>query len=123
MQYEASTPEEYLNQLELDWRKDKLLQLRELLLSHGLNESIEYKMLGYSDEKGLIFSLNAQKAYTALYVGDADKIDTTGELLEGINRGKGCLRFKKSNVIEDSRISEFIDKAVEMWKKGEDIDC
>jgi hypothetical protein len=33
-------------------------------------------MLSYSDQRGIVFGLNAQKHYVSLYVGDAKKIDT-----------------------------------------------
>lgn len=124
MLYEASTPAEYLDLLEEDWRRDKLLELREILLADpSLEEGIKYKMLSYADDKGIMFQLNAQKNYVALYVGNASKVDPGGELLEGIDHGKGCLRFKKSTTVSDTRIHEFIQKALDMWKKGEDFDC
>ena len=123
MQYEANTPEEYLGQLKEDWRKDQLEKLRMLLLSHQLIEEIKYEMLSYSDKKGVIFYLNAQKNYVALYVGDASKVDPEGELLQGIDHGKGCLRFKKSTLIKDTYIDDFITKTVDMWKQGEDVGC
>ena len=31
MQYEVKTPSEYLEQLENDWRKEKLMQVREMI--------------------------------------------------------------------------------------------
>lgn len=67
MQYEAKNPNEYLDQLENDWRKDKLEQIREMIKSNGpdLKEGIEYKMLCYSNGKQSIFHLNAQKAYVS----------------------------------------------------------
>ncbi len=124
MLYEASTPAEYLDLLEEDWRRDMLMELRELLLADpSLEEGIKYKMLSYADEKGIMFQLNAQKNYVALYVGNASKVDPSGELLEGIDHGKGCLRFKKTINISDTRIHEFIQKALDMWRKGEDFDC
>lgn len=124
MQYEAKTPKEYLQHLEDDWRKEKLLELRDMLLAqYDFIEGIRYKMLSYQDDKGVVFQLNAQKNYVALYVGNASKVDTSGELLEGIDHGKGCLRFKKSTILSETRIEAFISKAIEMWKKGEDIDC
>lgn len=125
MLYDAKTPEEYLEMLEEDWRRDKLLQLRELIMQKGpeLKEGIYYKMLGYEDERGYVFCLNAQKNYVSLYVGDAAKVDPSSELLKGINVGKGCLRFKKTLAVEDTRVDEFIEKALNMWRAGEDIDC
>lgn len=124
MQYEATTPQEYLSQLEDDWRKEKLEELRKVILANSaIKEGINYKMLSYADAKGVVFHLNAQKNYVALYVGDAAKVDPNGELLQGIDHGKGCLRFKKSTNISDTRISEFVEVAISKWKEGEDIGC
>ena len=80
-------------------------------------------MLAFGDEHGGIFNLNAQKAYVALYVGTADKIDPSGELLEGLNRGKGCIRFRKSDVVGETRIGEFIARTIELHREGADIGC
>lgn len=125
MQYEARTPLEYLELLDNDWRREKLQELRNIITSQGteLAEGISYKMLSYSDERGIIFGLNAQKHYVSLYVGDAKKIDSDGSLLKGLNVGKGCIRFSKSNAIADTNIEEFIGRAIGLWKRGEDNGC
>ena len=125
MQYDVKTPAEYFTALEEDWRKEKLLLLRDLIKTKApnLEESIEYKMLCYRDVKGAIFHLNAQKNFVGLYVGNAKKIDEDGSLLKGIDCGKGCIRFKKSNIIADTRIDEFIERAVTLRNAGKDIDC
>lgn len=125
MQYNVKTPAEYLDTIEQDWRYEKLQEIRHLIQikTPNLVEGIHYKMLSYSDEKGLIFSLNAQKNYVGLYFGGIKKIDPNGEFLKGLSCGKGCIRFKKTSSIKDSRIAEFIERAVEMWKRGEDIAC
>lgn len=125
MQYDVQTPEEYLNMLEDDWRREKLLELREIILEYGpdLVEGIDYKMLSYRDERGIAIALNAQKNYVALYVGDAKKVDPDGTLLAGLDVGKGCIRFTKTKEISRTGIREFIARAIEMWKSGADIDC
>jgi len=125
MQYNAQTPVEYLDVLAEDWRKEKLLQLREIILdkAYGFKERINYKMLCYTDKNGDLFHLNAQKNYVSLYVGNSSKIDTDGSLLKGLDIGKGCIRFKKSVVIKDTKIDEFIDKAITLWKNGIDVGC
>ncbi len=123
MQYEASNPSEYMSLLEDDWRKEKLTELRKMLLGLSLEEGIKYKMLSYADEKGIMFQLNAQKNYVALYVGNASKVDPSGKLLAGIDHGKGCLRFKKSTNISETQIDSFINKALDMWRKGADFGC
>lgn len=125
MQYEVSTPEEYLNALEKDWKQEKLMLLRAIIMTEGpdLVEGIAYKMLSYADQKGTIFHLNAQRNYVSLYVGDAGKVDPEGELLKGLDVGKGCIRFKKSASVSESRIDAFIKKAIQLWKDDVDIAC
>lgn len=125
MQYNAKTPAQYLEMLDDDWRKEKIDTLRALLRSRvpNVTEGINYKMLSYSDERGVIFHLNAQKNYVSLYVGDIKKIDPDGSMLKGINTGKGCVRFKKSVDIADTGIDKFIAQAVKLWRSGVDIGC
>ncbi|MEM9823402.1 MAG: DUF1801 domain-containing protein [Bacteroidota bacterium] len=125
MQYDVNSPAEYLAQLEKDWRYHTLEELRSIIKTKApnLKEGIHYKMLGYEDERGLVFSLNAQKNFVSLYFGDIKKIDPDGSMLKGLNCGKGCIRFKKTNVIAETQIDQFIAKALSMWKAGKDIGC
>ncbi|MEM8641056.1 MAG: DUF1801 domain-containing protein [Cyanobacteria bacterium P01_G01_bin.54] len=125
MQYEADSPEAYLQSLALDWRKEKLEELRTLILSQSneLEECINYKMLCYRLNDNVVFHLNAQKGYVSLYVGDIRKIDPQQDLLEDLNVGKGCIRFTKSKDISLTRIDEFIAKAIESSRKDVDLDC
>ena len=125
MQYNAKTPAQYMDMLEDDWRREKLQQLRRIIKSTApeLREGINYKMLCYADDRGILFHLNAQKGYVSLYVGDAKKIDPDGSLLDGIDVGKGCIRFKKSMPIPESRIEAFLQRTVHLWKQGEDLGC
>ena len=58
-----------------------------------------------------------------LYVGNASKIDQDGNLLKGLDLGKGCIRFKKSVSIDEGRIGEFVERTIDLWNKGEDIGC
>ncbi|MEP0369259.1 MAG: DUF1801 domain-containing protein [Cyclobacteriaceae bacterium] len=125
MQYEVSTVAEYLDALEEDWRKSTLLKIREFIKSTapGLTEGIHYKMLSYSDEKGSLFYLNAQKNYVSLYIGDTKKIDPDGVLLKSLDLGKGCIRFKKTVLPEDTKIKDFISTAKSLWDQGVDVGC
>ena len=125
MQYDATSPADYLELLDDDWRKETLLELRALLLElePGLEESVHYRMLGYGKGDDFVFHLNAQKGYVSLYCGNASNIDPDGELLTGLNVGKGCIRFSKSRRARDTRIDEFIRRAIERWKAGEDTGC
>ncbi|MBO9436385.1 DUF1801 domain-containing protein [Ruegeria sp. R13_0] len=122
---DAKTPSDYIDRLDDDWRRDTLLELREIILKQSpqLDEQIHYKMLGYGSDESHVFHLNAQKAYVSLYVGNAAKIDPDAELLHGLSVGKGCIRFKKTTDVSNTRIDEFIALAVRLWRQGEDIDC
>ncbi len=125
MQYDVSTPEEYLTALEDDWRRRTLMQIRHLIQTAGpqLREGIEYKMLCYSDTVGSIFHLNAQKNYVSLYVGNIQKIDAEGTLLQGLSLGKGCIRFKAKDEVDGTQIARFIEQAINLRAAGEDIEC
>ncbi|WP_079527089.1 DUF1801 domain-containing protein [Solibacillus isronensis] len=125
MQYDAKNAEQYLEMLEDDWRKEKLLAIRQMILSYGteLEESIRYKMLNFGRDEHYIFALNAQKHYVSLYVGTIDKIENAETLLTGYNYGKGCIRVKKTINMEETGLRDFIHKTIDMWRAGEDTDC
>ena len=122
---DAKTPSEYIEQLERDWRYETLQEIRTLIMQQApqLEESIHYKMLGYGEGDNHVFHLKAQRQYVSLYVGQAAKIDPDGDLLMGLNVGKGCIRFTKSKKVTDTRIDEFIARAIEMWRRGEEFGC
>lgn len=125
MQYDANDPEEYVELLEDDWRKEKLLAIRQMIFSYApeLEEVIRYKMLNYGKDDYFIFALNAQKHYVSLYVGTIEKIENAETLLVGYNYGKGCIRVRKSIKIENTGLEPFIRKTIEMWRAGEDTSC
>lgn len=125
MQYDAKNTEQYLEMLEDDWRKEKLLVIRQMILSYApeLEESIRYKMLNFGKDEHYIFALNAQKHYVSLYVGTIDKIENAETLLTGYNYGKGCIRVKKKINLEETGLQDFIHKTIDMWRAGEDTDC
>ena len=125
MLYDAKTPKDYLNQLEDDWRRATLLDLRAIVMATSplVEEHIHYKMSGYGRADDYVCHLNAQRGYVSLYVGDILKIDPKGELVASLNVGKGCIRFTKSKSVDNTRIDEFISKAVELWLAGADIKC
>ena len=125
MQYPVNSPSEYFDALDNDWRKDKLLQVRDLILKYGsdLSESIEYKMLAFGMNGKNIFHLNAQSAYVSLYVGTINKVDGADKMLKEFNKGKGCIRIKKSVNIDETGLEEFIEKTIDIWRDGGETDC
>ncbi|WOV86511.1 DUF1801 domain-containing protein [Sporosarcina oncorhynchi] len=125
MQYDAKNPEAYLEMLEDDWRKEKLLAIRQMILTYApeLEEVIRYKMLNYGTEDNYVLALNAQKQYVSLYVGTIEKVENAETLLAGYKYGKGCIRVKKSIKIEETGLEQFIHKTIDMWRAGEDTAC
>jgi len=127
MQYDVATPEEYLEILENDWRKEKLLKIREMILDYApeLEEKIRYKMLnfGQEDREDYIFALNAQKHYVSLYVGSISKVDPSGDMLKYFNLGKGCIRVRKTLNLDETHLETFIQQTIDLWRAGEDVYC
>ncbi len=125
MQYDVKSPNEYLEKLENDWRKDKLMEVREMINRQGpeLAEGIQYKMLCYEYADKTVFCLNAQKAYVSLYVGNVDKVEDSRSWLKEFNIGKGCIRIKKSIDLQESNLEKFIANTIEIWRKGGETDC
>ena len=81
MQYDAATPGAYLEMLEDDWRRERLLLIREMFLGvPGVVESMSYKMLGYHRGGAVFGHLNAQKGFVGVYLGDLERIDPGGVL-------------------------------------------
>lgn len=96
MIHEAATPEEYLSVLDDDWRKERLLAIRDVFLDvPGAGEGMKYKMLHYSVGGSSLGILNAQKGYVAVYMDDLAVLDPDGTLRDGLDCGKSCVRVKK----------------------------
>ena len=124
MLYDVKTPEAYFESIEKDWRKEKITELKAMIMAvPDMEEGIGYKMLSYSKGGEAIFHLNAQMNHVGLYIGDIDKADPNGEFTAGLNRGKGCIRFKKTDKLSETRINEFIKRVIDLAGKGVDIAC
>lgn len=125
MQYESKNASEYIENLETDWRKEKLEEVRNMIKSIGpdLKEGIEYKMLSYHIGDKPIFHLNAQKAYVSLYVGTITKVANSETLLKEFYVGKGCIRIKKNTNIPETKLNEFITMTLLLGKQGGNTDC
>ncbi len=125
MQYDVKTSTEYFNALENDWRKETLLEIRDLIRNSEptINEGIEYKMLRFSIGNKTIFHLNAQKNFVGLYVGNIQTIDPLNNMLKEFDCGKGCIRIKKTQSVSDSSLPEFITSTIALIQSGEDVKC
>lgn len=125
MLYNAKTPQEYLSLLKVDWRKENIEIIRAWIIEIDpeIEEGIQYKMLSYGKGVHNLFHLNAQKNYVSLYVGDISKIENGKNLLNDLDLGKGCIRIKKSILLEETLLKSFIQKTIEYWNNGGDTNC
>jgi len=141
MQIQADTPDHYIDQLPED-RKEPISKLRKAVLDNlpeGFVETIGYGMLGYVVPQALypagyhcdpklplpFMNIASQKNYISVYhMG----IYSNEELLEWYlneyekvyhskpEMGKGCLKFKKLNLIPYQLIGELASKiSVAEW--------
>lgn len=96
MQYDAATPEAYLDMLDEDWRKERLLLIREMFLAiPDIEEIVSYKMLGYRRGERAFAHLNAQKGFVGVYLGELEKLDPESAIRGRMSCGKTCLRIRK----------------------------
>ena len=101
MQYDADTPEEYLKMLDNDWRRERLLAIRDVLLGVSkIEEGIGHKMLQYRRQGEVFAHLNAQKTYVGVYLGELERIDPGGSIRGKMSCGKSCLRVRKRDGVE-----------------------
>lgn len=141
MQYQATSPEDYISQLPED-RQAPIQQLRKTILTHipeGFEEGIGYGMIGYfvphsiypggyhCDPKTPLpfMSIASQKNFIALYhmgiYADKELLDWFVEeypkhCKKKLDMGKSCIRFKKPEDIPFDLIAQLATKmTVEAW--------
>ncbi len=83
-------------------RQAALTRLRALCLETllGYEERMAYGMPGYArsgvDEVGFA----SQKQYISIYILNRDVLDAHRALLQGIDMGKGCIRYRRPEQID-----------------------
>jgi hypothetical protein len=133
MKSQATTVEEYLEQLPAD-RREPMMAVRKVILKHlpkGYEEVLQYGMLGYvvplssfptgylnrKNEPIAYVCLASQKNYMSIYMmtvyGDEEGEFRKAYLATGkkLDMGKSCVRFKR---VEDLPL-DVIGKAVAKW--------
>ncbi len=102
VQYKANSPEAYLNEIDDDWRKERLLEIRQAIfeLVPEVSEDIGYGMLRFARKGHVFCHLNAQKSFVGLYLGNVARLDPDGKITSDLNVGKGCIRVRKKDSIE-----------------------
>ncbi len=141
MKYEATSPEEYLDQLPLE-RNKVLSKLRTTILKNlpaGFQETISYGMLGYvvphsrypagyhaNPSLPLPFiNMASQKNFVALYhmglYANEELLDWfvteyPNHCKRKLDMGKSCIRFKNMDTVPYALIGELCTKmTVENW--------
>ena len=113
MQYDATTPEAYLGLLENDWRRERLVAIRDVFLGlKGIEEGIGHGMLQYRRNGEVFAYLNAQKGYVGVYLGDLERIDPGAAIRGTMNCGKSCVRVRKRDDL--GVVEELIGRKAEM---------
>ncbi|WP_372947548.1 DUF1801 domain-containing protein [Mariniphaga sp.] len=143
MKIEATTPEQYIEQLPDD-RKEVVSKLRKVILenlSEGFAEEMSYGMIGYVVPKSIypegyrsnhelplpFINLASQKNHIAIYhfglyahqnLMDWFLQEYPKHIKTKLDMGKSCLRFKKPEQIPFELIGELAGKmTVEEWIK------
>ncbi len=103
MQSTAKNVSEYLDEVPAE-RATALAKLRDLCLASLLNfeESMVYGMPSYSRNQTVEVAFASQKNYISLYILRTDVMNAHSDLLnvKGVNLGKGCIRYSRSERID-----------------------
>jgi uncharacterized protein YdhG (YjbR/CyaY superfamily) len=118
MQRFVASPAEYLAAVP-ETQFPLVQHLRRLIMEAApdLRETIRYGMLSYEDEGGL-FALAAQKHYVGLYVMAPQAMLDLAEELKPLDHGKGCIRFKRLDLVPTQVISRLLHHAKESHGRG-----
>ena len=105
--------EEYYEEMP-DHRRDAAKVVHGLVLElyPDATISMKYKMPTYESEKGWI-SIGNQKNYWSVYTCSIDKISDYIKHNPDMKHGKGCLNFRKKDVLDEASMKIVIKKALE----------
>jgi uncharacterized protein YdhG (YjbR/CyaY superfamily) len=110
MQSKAADVNSYMEEVPEE-RRDALKKLRDLCLQilDGYDESMVYGMPSYSvtgEEVAIAFA--SQKNYISLYVLKEEVLNKFRPQLEGLNLGKGCIRYSKPEKIDFEVVKQLL---------------
>jgi uncharacterized protein YdhG (YjbR/CyaY superfamily) len=101
MQSQAKDVDHYLNEVPNE-RLAVLQQLRDLCLTTlaGYDESMAYGMPSYAKDGTIEVAFASQKQYISLYILKKEVLDRHRPALQGLNLGKGCIRYSKPQKVD-----------------------
>jgi uncharacterized protein YdhG (YjbR/CyaY superfamily) len=94
MQSEAPDVTTYIQEAP-EKRREGLAALRALCLEtlEGYEEGMDYGMPSYKKDGIVEVGFASQKNYISLYILKQEVMDANRDLLQGLNLGKGCIRY------------------------------
>ena len=95
-------------------RQVYLARLRELCLEvlTGYQEEMDYGMPGYKKNGIIEVGFASQKNYISLYILKEDVVQANRALLNGLNVGKGCIRFSNLNKMDMDVVRKLLEDTV-----------
>jgi|AntRauTorcE11898_2_1112593.scaffolds.fasta_scaffold05631_4 uncharacterized protein YdhG (YjbR/CyaY superfamily) len=96
----AGTVDEYISETPSN-RQNSLLKIREICMKYlpDHSEDMAYKMPSYKREGQVQVAFASQKQHICVYFLIHSVMLNNPERLNGINHGKGCLRFSNPNKV------------------------
>lgn len=103
-QYLLEVPEERMEALE------RLRALCQETLA-GYEENMAYGMPSYSKDGVVEVAFASQKNYISLYILKEPVMNQFRPQLDGLNLGKGCIRYSKPEKIDFSLVKRLLDES------------
>ena len=109
MQSQAKDVDLYLDEVPVK-RLEALKQLRGMCLTtlEGYTESMVYGMPSYTKDGTVEVAFASQKNYISLYILKEPVLDRHRPALQGINLGKGCIRYSRPEKIDFDIVEQLL---------------
>ena len=75
---------------------------------HGFDETMRYGMPCYQRGGEIEVSFASQERYVSLYVLRQAALRENAHLLEGLSVGKGCIRFRRPEQVDERLVSALL---------------
>lgn len=114
MKSEAKNVADYLKEVPVE-RISALNKIRDLCLTHLTNheESMIYNMPSYKRNSEVEVAFASQKQHICVYFLIHEVMLNNKEYLQGLNHGKGCIRFSNPSKIDYELIASLLDQTNE----------
>jgi uncharacterized protein YdhG (YjbR/CyaY superfamily) len=112
MQSKAKDVDSYMKEVKQE-RQEALARLRELCQQTlvGYEESMDYGMPSYKKDGVVEVAFASQKQYISFYVLKEAVLNKHRHLLEGLNLGKGCIRYSKPEKIDFDVVEQLLTES------------